>query len=157
MPPRGGVDLGGVPGLPRPRDPDRRARDLGPEGQRPEQDVDVHRLEDELSFLGRDEAVFHRVGDPDRGVEPDDPRRPAARSGPRIKGSIISAEPMRPQGHQARRQRGGVALRLHAEQLQQEKPLRSLLMSSHAPQRREDPLLIEQADAPAHSRTGPPG
>ncbi len=51
-------------------------RDLHQEVDAPEEDVDVLRPEDQLALLGRDEAVLHGVGNPDRGVQPHDPRRP---------------------------------------------------------------------------------
>ena len=38
------------------------------------QDVNMLGLEDDLSLLRRDEAVFHCVGDPYRGIETDNPR-----------------------------------------------------------------------------------
>ena len=65
-------------------------RDLDQQVDAPEQDVDMLRLKDQFPFLRRDETVFHRVGDPDRGVEPDDPRRPFERVCRRISGSITS-------------------------------------------------------------------
>ncbi len=51
-------------------------RDLHQEIHAPEEDVDVLRPEDQLTLLGRDETILHRVGDPDRGIQPHDPRRP---------------------------------------------------------------------------------
>ena len=74
-----GVDLVGMLGLPGRQFRLADLRDLHQEVDAPEQDVDVLRPEDQLALLGRDEAVLHRVGDPDRGIQPDDPRRPLQR------------------------------------------------------------------------------
>ena len=71
-----GVDLVGVLGLPGFQLRTRRAAQTWTRrSNTAEQDVDMFRLEDQLPFLGGDEAVFHRVGDPDR-------RRRARRSAP---------------------------------------------------------------------------
>ena len=40
----------------------------------PKQDVDMLGLKDELPFLCRDEAVFHRMRDPYGGIKTDNPR-----------------------------------------------------------------------------------
>ena len=114
-----GVDLGGVIGLPgfqvrlgELRDPDQHI-------DAAEEDVHMPRPEGQLPLLGRDEAVLHRVGDPDGDVEPDDPRRPLERVGRAHQGLDDLGRGQRAlQGHESRQQRGGVALRLHAEQLQ---------------------------------------
>ena len=76
------------------------------------------RLEDELPFLGGDEAVFHRMGHPHRGIETDDPCRPLERVGRSHQGLDHLGRRRRPlERHQARRQRRGLALRFHAEKL----------------------------------------
>ena len=88
------------------------------------------RLEDQLPLLGRDEAVLHRVGDPDGDVEPDDPRRPLERVGPRIRGSMTSGEADAPSS--ATRPVDSVAVLLSASirnSSSRENPLRSPLMA----------------------------
>ena len=105
-------------------------RDLDQEVDAAEQDVDVSRLEDQLPFLGGDEAVFHRVGDPDGGVEPDDPRAPLSEWAARIRGSITSGAADAPS--RATRPADSVAVWLSASMRNRsirEKPLRSSLMA----------------------------
>ena len=74
-----GVDLGGVLGLPRRQivlaDPAICTRKSTPRSRISTCSGPEH----ELALLRRDEGVLHRVRHPDRGIEPDDPRRPLER------------------------------------------------------------------------------
>ena len=93
-------------------------RDLGKQVNAPEQDVDMLGLKDELPFCAVDEAVFHRVGDPNDGIETDDPRGSLERMGrAHERLDHLGRGRSSLERHQARRKRGGVALGLHAEEL----------------------------------------
>ena len=112
------IDSSGVLGLPGLQLRLAKLGDLDQKVDAAEQDVHMLRPEDQLAFLGRDEAVFHRVGDPHGGIETDDPAAPLSEWAARISGlDHFGRRPTSLERHQARRQRGGVALRLHAEEL----------------------------------------
>ena len=115
-----GVDLGRHDRPARPPARPRRAARSAPGSRRPGAGCRRAPARAPVSLLGGDEAVLHRVGDPDRRIEPDDPRRPLERVGrPHQRLDHRGRGRRALQRHQARRERRGVALGLDAEEVHQ--------------------------------------
>ena len=145
-----GVDLAGVLGLPGLQLRLAELRDLDQEVNAAEQDVDVLRPEDQLPFCAATKQSSIAWATRTAASSPTIRAAPLSEWAARIRGSIASGAAEAPSS--ATRPAESVAVWLSASMRKSsisEKPLRSPLTARRLRKRREDPLLVEQADAPA--------